>query len=385
MLLVLALLQATISFSERSRLILSVSAVALFVFFIGGRGFIGWDWTNYYPYFENAAGISDFTHHKWVFADPGWNIYTSLVKTITRCVGWQGMAAYNFFILLSAFIDGVLLFLFFHRHVGHKYFVFALAVFMVFYGFTFETDLMRNVKGLLIYLLSVRYIETNQWGKHFLLVALAITFHWSVILLAPCYFFIKKRLPLTLVLALFIAGNVIYLFGLPSVSLIIRQVARLLPEEKQTLVLGYVSSAVYGKTYGFSLGYIERVIAFLLVLFYQRRMLQENENTIIFINALIIFVFICLYGYEFDIFITRFGALFSFGFWVMYPQLLKVMDKVTAPLYALLLSGIMIVKMHNLSNNILYDYQNFLIEKVDNYQYRKQIFKKYQKKLQQKK
>lgn len=383
-LLLLALLQTAVPLTEKSQRCLSILSIVLFILFIGGRGFIGWDWTNYYRDFINAVPLKDFTSHKWTFNEPGWNIYISFFFTITDLVGLHGQAAYNFLVFFSTLIDALLLYAFLKHSVTHKYFVFALAVFFVFYGFTLETDLMRNVKGLLIFLYSLRYIESREWLKHYLLFALALTFHWSIIVLAPCYFFIHRRMPLLVVLALFVVGNIIYLFGLPSVSLIIRQVAHFMPEEMQERVLNYVDNAIFSRVYGFTLGYIERTIAFLLVLFVQHRMISDDKRLLIYINAMTIFVLICLYGYEFDIFITRFGALFSFGCWVMYPMLLKYLDRVAAPVFAILISTVIVIKMHNLSNNILYDYENFLVQKTHTYEQRKYVFDLYQDELKRK-
>ncbi|MBQ7210635.1 MAG: EpsG family protein [Paludibacteraceae bacterium] len=372
-LLLIALLQSAVNFTERSRRTLSILALIVFVLFIGGRGFIGWDWTNYYRDFARAVPLSGFLHHKWMFREQGWNLYVSIIRTFTD--------SYNVFVFVSTLIDAVLLYLFFARYVGHKYFVFALAVFFVFYGFVFETDLMRNIKGLLIFLLSIRYIESRELVKYLALGLLACTFHWSIIVLLPCYFFIHRRFPLVIVIAVFLVGNVVYLFGLPSLSLVIKAIAQFLPEQMQERVLEYVTNALFGKTYGFTLGYIERTLVFVLVLFLQHRMIEDDKSNLIFINTFTIFVLICMYCYEFNIFITRFGALFSFGCWVMYPRLLKYLDKVMAPLFAILVSAIMLVKMHNMSSNILYDYQNFIFQKTDSYSHREQIFRKNQDSL----
>ena len=381
LLLAIALLQSTINLNERSLRTLSVLAIIVFVLFFGGRGLIGWDWTNYYRDFRDAVSLSGFAHHQWMFKDPGWNLYVSLITTITDLIGIQGHAAFNFFVFVSTLIDGVLIYHFLLHSVTHKYFVFAFSVFFVFYGFTFETDLMRNAKGLMLFLIALRYVETREWFKYFALALLACTFHWSILVLVPCYFFIHRKIPMPVILTIFVIGNIIYLFGLPSISLIIRQVAQFMPGDIQERVLNYVASAVYGKEYGLSLGYIERTLVYLLVLFYQHKMISDDKNILIYINAMSIFIFICLYCYEFNIFITRFGALFCFGSWVMYAKLLKYMDKITGPILAILISGIIIVKMHNLSNNILYKYDNFLIEEVDSYDHRLEVFYAYKQKL----
>ena len=360
--------------TDKSCKFLSFVAIILFVFFFGGRGFIGWDWTNYYQDFKEATTIRQVFSHDHMFNEPAWNIYVALIKTFTN--------NYSVFVFISTLIDAVLLHLFFDKHIEHKYYAMALAVFLVFYGFTFETDLMRNVKGLLIVLVGLRYIETREWWKFFLLGIIGTLFHWSIAMILPCYFFLHRRISLKWTLIFFVIGNIIYLAGLPSVSLVIRGIAQLMPTDQKETVLFYVTNAIYSKTYGLTLGYIERTLVFLLVLFYQHKMIEDNKGNTMFINAMMLFVMICLYGYEFNIIITRVGALFSFGCWIMYPLLLKYLDKPLKPVYWIVISAIILIKINTLSNNVLYDYQNCFIENIDNYDTRKDIFEKHYKQLQ---
>lgn len=374
-LLALSVVQLGFKLTDRLQKVIGVIALLGYVFFIGGRGLIGWDWVNYYNAFKHAVPIQRFlTYHGWQFSEPAFNIWMSIVRTFTT--------KYWIFVFLSTVLNACLLHILFRRYLEPRYYTLALSVFMVVYGFTLSTDLMRNFTGLLIFCLALPYIEKRQWYFFFPMVVLGCLFHWSVAILALCYFFLHLRIPLSIWMGIFVVANVVFLAGLPTVSLIIRGVAHFFPEEQRESILGYVQSAVYGKQYGISLGYLERTGICFFVLFYYHKLIEEKSSNILFINAFFIFVLICLICYEFNIFITRFGLLFSFGCWIIYPKILNHLDKALRPVYWLALSLIILIKMGSITNNILYRYENvFTSDHIATYEQRREIFDANRKKL----
>lgn len=367
-LLVVSALQLGFRWSERTLRITNIVVMAGFVFFFGGRWLIGWDWINYYDAFEKAVPIQQFmAHHNWQFNEPGYNLWMCLIRTFTK--------KYWVFVFASTLLNAILLHIFFSRFLEPKYYALGMAVFLVVYGFTLATDLMRNFTGLLIFCLALPYIEQRKWYLFFPLVALGCMFHWSIAVLAVCYFFLHLRIPLAIWMGVFVVSNIIFLAGLPSISLVFRGIAAFFPQEQRELMIGYVQNAIYGKQYGLSLGYLERTGICFFVLFYYDKLIKEKSSNILFINAFFIFALICLLCYEFNIFITRFGILFAFGCWIIYPKLLNHLDKALRPIYWLVLAVIIVIKMHTMSGNILYNYENvFVNERVSTYERRCEIF-----------
>jgi hypothetical protein len=374
-LLALSAVQLSFRLEDRSQKVIGLVAIIGYIFFIGGRGLIGWDWVNYYNAFKDAVPIQRFlSYNDWTFSEPGFNLWMSIIKTYT--------SKYWIFVLVSTLLNAFLLHILFRRYLEPQYYAFALAVFMVVYGFTFSTDLMRNFTGLLIFLFALPFIEKRQWYFFFPAVFIGCLFHWSIAILTICYFFLHLRIPLKAWLIMFVVANIIFLAGLPSISLIIKGVAALFPQEQQELILEYVQNSIYGKQYGLSLGYLERTGVFLLVLFYYQKLIEEKTSNILFINAFLTFALICLICYEFNIFITRFGALFAFGSWIIYPKILNHLDKALRPIYWLVIAAIIIVKMSSIANNVLYRYENvFTSEQISTYEQRRQIFDDNQKRL----
>ena len=373
--LVLSVVQMGLNLNERLQKIISLVALAGYIFFIGGRGLIGWDWINYYIAFEEAVPIQKYlSYQDWTFSEPAFNLWMSVIRTFTN--------QYWIFAFLSTLLNACLLHILFRRYLEPKYYTFALAIFMVVYGFTLSTDLMRNFTGLLIFCLALPYIEKRQWYFFFPLVALGCLFHWSIAILALCYFFLHMRVPLAIWMGIFVVANIIFLAGLPSVSLIIRGVAHFFPETQRELILDYVQNAVYGKQYGLSLGYLERTGICFFVLFYYHKLIEEKTSNILFINAFFVFVLICLLCYEFNIFITRFGLLFSFGCWIIYPKILNHLDKALRPVYWFAISVIIVLKMGTITNNVLFRYENvFTSERIATYEQRREVFDANYKKL----
>lgn len=373
--LLLSGIQIAIPWQERTLKVTNVLIMAGFVFFIGGRGLIGWDWVNYYNAFEQAPPIQKFaSYDKWMFDEPGFNLWMSLIRTYT--------SEFQVFVFLSTLLNAILLHILFRRYLESKYYALALAVFMVVYGFTLSTDLMRNFTGLMFFCIALPYIEERKWYFFFPLVALGCLFHWSIAMLAVCYFFLHLRIPLAVWMGIFAIANIVFLAGLPSVSLIIRGVASFFPTEERELIIGYVQNAVYGKQYGLSLGYLERTGICFFVLFYYHKLIEEQRSNILFINAFFIFVLICLLCYEFNIFITRFGILFAFGSWIIYPKLLNHLDKPFRPIYWFMLSVIILLKMNTISGNVLYRYENvFVSDRISTYEQRREVFEQNRNKL----
>ena len=123
-LLVLSLVQLGFNLTERLQKTISIIAIVGYVFFIGGRGLIGWDWINYYQAFEEAVPIQKYlSYHDWRFSEPAFNLWMSVIRTFT--------AKYWVFVFLSTLLNACLLHILFRRYLELRYYTFALAIFMV--------------------------------------------------------------------------------------------------------------------------------------------------------------------------------------------------------------------------------------------------------------
>jgi hypothetical protein len=251
-----------------------------------------------------------------------------------------------------------------------------MTLFLVFYGLTFEADLMRNVKSLLLFLLSLKYIENRNWVKYFLLNFIGLSFHWSSFIFLPLYFFLHKPISLRTFIVLFIAGNIIFLLQISFIKPIILFIGNALGGTYQERVTTYLNSDIYGRSAVFSLGYLERFFTSAIILFYYGKLKMQSKSNILFLNAFIIYILLYLFGREIEIFSLRFCALFAFSYWILIPQAIQVSDNIMKYILLLAFSILSVAKIHIQTNTIFYQYDTILSGKIKTYEERYKIFEK---------
>jgi hypothetical protein len=154
-----------------------------FFFFFGLRGFVGWDYTAYYPAFldwnSSFSELGLFSRDNEF--DIGFSLYVSIIRLFTN--------NFHVFIFVSALID----FNFFECHYK-KVFSKLCTKFCTFSCFYLglEIDLLRNVKSVLLFIVALEYLKSRQPLKYFLLIFVAVTFHWTAVIYLPLYFFYIK-------------------------------------------------------------------------------------------------------------------------------------------------------------------------------------------------
>lgn len=356
-LIVISILQLTVNLTNRSINTLNFTSISIIVVFLGLRGFIATDWVIYYPYFQNIPSISQLfnTPNAFLF-EPGFVVYTSFIKTI--------FPNYHFFILISLVLDLVLLKLFFRNYLSPKFFVLFLCLYFAFFGFVYEVNLMRNVKSLLFFLISIKYIESRNWRKYFLLNFIGLLFHWTSLVFLPLYFFLHKRLSLRTAVVVLSIGFLIFILKVPFIKPIVEVVGNLLGGIYEEKLNFYINSTLYGQRLSFSFGYVERIITTVFVLVFYRKLLDESKTNVLFINAFIIFISISLYFAEIEIALTRFSALLIFSYWILLPKIMSEFKVNFRPLFLIYLYLIIFLKMYLGTNNILYKYDNILYDKI---------------------
>jgi hypothetical protein len=332
------------------------------LFFFGLRGFIGWDWYNYYILFKKVPTITDgglLNFYSSSLNEPGFVTYVSIVKSI-----WPN---YHFFIFVSTFIDLIIVSIFINRY--SRFFVFSFILFIILGGFYLETDLLRNAKSIILFLISIKYIQDRKAFQFFGLNILGITFHVSSIMYLPMYFVLKRKFSRVFVISLFIIGNVIFLFHLEYIKPIILFFSHLLGGKFEYLASFYFNSS-YTKPYGLTIGYFERLImGFLVILFYKKLII--NSQNLIFVNAYLIYFVLFFYFSEVGVIGLRLGNLFVFSYWILIPLIIETFNFVTNKLFYLFyLYLYIIIKTFGMTNTILYKYDNILWG-IESYEERK--------------
>lgn len=139
----------------------------------GFRGFVGWDWVNYYPAYQEIVPLFSrgyLNNYDIGTFEGGFVTFMSVVKLIS--------SNYHFFILICVVIDVSILHVFFKRHSSN--YAFSFLIFIALY-LGAELDILRNMKSIGLFLLSVKYIQQRRFLPYLLLMT-----RLSCSIPAPC-------------------------------------------------------------------------------------------------------------------------------------------------------------------------------------------------------
>lgn len=363
--------QLGIPIDEKSRKYLNSFVIIAYILFFGFRGYVATDWMNYYSNFKLLPNNFIQALKESTF-DSGFVFYSVVIKNF--------FSNYETFQLINTVTNVVLLHIFFKRYLNQKFYALGFAVFIAFFGYIFEINLLRNFKSLLIFLLSLQYIENRNWIKYYFCIAIALLFHWTSIVFVPLYFFLHKKIDLRIFIGIFVVGTLIYLVQFQFVKPIISSISTLLPISSGEKISGYLKSEVFGKSYGLTFGYFERTLFMFLIVFYYKHLTNIKSN-ILFVNSYLIFVIFYLFFSEVSIIIVRLASIFAYSYWILIPLIIMNMQKNIKPIMFIFISLLIILKIHMVTNSIFFNYDSLLLKNHKTYKERIQIIHKNEKLL----
>lgn len=301
---------------DTDKMRVNVVCVVIFLLFFGFRGFVGQDWTNYYPVFEelSSANIGDFFYSLDESAfEPGFVILMLFSKGI--------FDSYHFMVFVVAAINAYLLFRFIFRNLSNP--PLAIIIFLCMGGLIIELNLLRNSISILIFLNTLDYIRDRKPFPFFVWNLIGMTFHVTSVLYLPLYFFFHKRCPKWLFLLLLIVGNVVFLSGIKFVTPILIAIAGHLGETYVELVELYTEGKYSDIQLTLSIGYIERLLSGILIFCYYDKLIEIRKENVMYINAFLVFYIMFFIFAEFAVIGGRLANLFTFCYWVLWIDLLR--------------------------------------------------------------
>jgi hypothetical protein len=340
--------------------------IAGFLFFFGLRGFVAWDWYGYYPFYQELPKLfygNIIKYATTVHMEIGFVTYSSIIKLIS--------SNYHFFIFMSVFIDVFLLNIFFRRHT--KYYVLGFIGFIAIQGLTNELDLMRNIKSILLFLVSIKYLQERKPLPYFFLNLLGLSFHITSILYLPLYFFFHKTISKKWFIILFVIGNIIFFMNIQYIKPIILFISELIGGRVAEKVPLYIANYT-GVSIKLTIGYIQRTLMAVIIILYYRKLSERHG---LFINAFVSYFVLFFYLHEILILADRISNLFIYSYWILFPALLEH-AKLRYNKHIVLISILLFCyyKTYVNSSNIFYKYDNVLF-KHDSFEQRKEIFDRY--------
>ena len=350
----LAIYQKYNADSSKRVLYSNLLAIFIFVFFFGLRGFVAYDWVGYYPEFKALPDLQTlFTipYSKWEW-EPGFIIFAAICKSI--------VPDYFFFQFICVIVNTILLINFLRRYVDNI--PLALVLFITMSGCEITINLLRNSIAILLFANAIPYIVEKKPVKYFLVCALAYTFHSSALAYFPMYFILNRQINKYVLLAIFVVANVVYLFHIPVLkSIILLVVDILMPSTKQWIESYLNFDANTGSV--LSIGYIERLLTGVLLFGYMDKLRSIRKENNIFINSLVIYLFLFLFLSEFRTISVRCSFLFVFAYWILWIDFIKCFQyRNNKLLFALFIGCYSLLKLYSSNNTAMSDYYNILFE-----------------------
>ena len=343
--------------------IIRLATIAGFLFFFGLRGFVFTDWLIYKPLFEemptlfggNLNIITDrfSTNIETGFrgTELGFIYFTVIFKTIIpNYIAW---------IFFNTLIDVLLLDIFF-RHYS-KYYVLSFIIFVTFGGLGLEFNLLRNVKAILLFLLSLKYLHSRQLIPYMLLNILGCVFHASSLIFLPLYFILHKEWPKSLLWIIFIVGNILFLFHIQYLKPLLTSAGDLIGGKIMIMIRTYFENELYNSQFGIGLGYIERIVTFCVILYFYELLKKQSNYNIIFINSFILYFIVYFFFTEIRVAVERLSLLFVFSYWILYPNILNLFTRLNnriIVIFTLLVYCILKLTVGN--SNVFSKYDNLI-------------------------
>ncbi|MDR2283078.1 MAG: EpsG family protein [Sphingobacterium sp.] len=340
----------------------------LVLIFLGLRGFVASDWISYYQFFSDVPPILDNINSYLKIAgfEIGFVVLSSLIKTVYD--------NYFFYQFVNVLIDLLLLRILLNRYC-RSYFVFGLAVYFAFCS-EIEINMLRNVKAIMLFLISIQYIKQRNGLKFYAINILGLMFHYSAIFYFPLYFFIHKDLK-KLYFVITVIGLLVYFSQIKYIGAITEVIGNALGGAFKAKNDVYLTSEESGIT----LGVLYTIIPLFLTFKYYDRIVSYSSNNLIFVNLLFFYCFSTLFFSEILVFRGRFSALFAFSLSVILPLFYLIQKSdIHRKIFVNILLIIMVSKIALTNTPILNRYDN-LIFGVSSYSERMIIIDAYYREL----
>jgi hypothetical protein len=236
---------------------------------------------------------------------------------------------------------------------------------------------MRNIKSILLFLISIKYLQERKPLPYFFLNLLGLSFHVTSFIYLPLYFFFHKTISKKWFIILFVIGNVIFFMNIQYIKPIMLFISELIGGRVAEKVPSYIADYT-GVSIKFTIGYVQRTLMALAIILYYRKL---SERYGLFINAFVGYFVLFFYFYEFFIFADRLGNLFIYSYWIIFPALLECVKlRYNKKIVLMVILLFCCYKTYMSSSNILYKYDNILF-KHDSFEQRKKIFDRYSEQL----
>lgn len=314
---ILAGLRQRVQDDKEKVLLIDILCVIVFVWFLGFRGFVFYDFTSYYPEFVSLPDVKTLLSKnimQWTW-EPGFMFIALASKSIYD--------SFQFFIFVHCCFNTALLVLFLRRYNSNL--PLGFMIYLAANGLIMSTDLLRNSLTILLFANALVYIERRQPLQYFLLCLLCFSIHTSSLIFFPMYFILHRHYDKRFLLLLFIASNIIYIGHIPIVKSIVMIFVDMLMPSTKLWVEMYLSMDNAPSSF-LSIGYLERLISGVLLFAYMDKLRAMRKCNDIFINSMVLYLCLFLCLSEFRTISLRCAMIFSFAYWVLWVDFIRCFE-----------------------------------------------------------
>lgn len=365
--------------NEQDVQIVRISTICLYLIFFGLRGFVLTDWYQYYAIFENLptiwdgglAGIKDDLVLEMYETDENLGVSGMEPLFMYLTIALKSIVPnYFVWVFINTAFDLLILDGFIRRY--SSYYSFSILLFFVFGGLIIQINLMRNIKALLLFLVSIRFIEERRFIPFLLLNLLGLGFHTTALFFFPLYFVLHREISVRWMWIILIIGLSLVLFQVQYIKPILLKLADMIGGRLSVQIKLYFALDFYSQAYGLSLGFLERAFTYVVIIINYDKLIKQNRSNVIFINVFTIYFIVNSFFTEMFIIVDRVSMLFIFAYWILYAELiLLVKDKVLKWFWFSLVIFYGALKLIVMNSNIFSKYDNLLFG-IESYEERSQ-------------
>lgn len=202
----------------------------------------------------------------------------------------------------------------------------ALLLYFALLFFHLDMNLMKQAVAVAIFYYSIQFIGEKSLVKYTLFIILATLFHWSAFVWLPLYFILNRRFPTPLLLGLIGGFLVFYILQVKTAGFFYDTAISIFGETSK--ISGkmdyYVSSKIYGTQRTFTLGFIPNVMIVLATLFFRKRLSEEVKYFDIFLNLMIVQLFLYMVMYEYIEISGRFRYYPLISYLIILPYFIQI-------------------------------------------------------------
>lgn len=325
--------------------------LVVIIVFLGFRGYVFTDWYWYWQYFEKTPSLGECSvielienHSRhW---EPGLLFCMSFVKIFTK--------SYEVFQVINFIVNVCLFYIFLREFEEEDLNVYLIVCFFLVYkGMQQEINLLRNEKSILLFAISLKYIDKKQYKKYILLNLLGVVFHTSAFIYIAILPFLRLKIEKKNFLCIIIVGMGIYVLNIPILSKLLT-----LPFWGKVGRIAYLITAYLGgANRGISFGFLERILSSVVILIYYDKILKKGITYRKYINLFILYMLVTFFCSEIEVVYDRFSSLFCISYWVLYPTVYSLLSREKKYLFLLLffLYGSLVMYEYDTLPNQRYD------------------------------